>query len=336
MNRALVTGGCGFIGSSLARELICNGWKVDVVDDLSNGDISALEGLEIRVLTPELLEKYDESGIKEDKTLVITGDFSSPYILSRIADGNYDYVFHLAALPRVEFSVQNPALTTDQNVMRTVLLMTACCGNIKRFIFSSSSAIYGDVFGNFPSREDGNNEPSSPYALQKKVVEEYCALFYKLYELESVCLRYFNVFGPGQLGDSPYSTAVSAWMDKLSKDQPLRSDGDGEQSRDLIFITDVVRANVLAALSKRTMTGDVYNIGTGVRYTNNYILCLLRERFDNLEITYASERPGDVKHTQADATKAVEDLGFRTKVNFKDGLDATISWWNLDEKKSPV
>jgi nucleoside-diphosphate-sugar epimerase len=230
--------------------------------------------------------------------------------------------------------VQNPALTTDQNVMRTINLMTACSGNIKRFIFSSSSAIYGDVADNFPSKEDGKCNPASPYALQKLVVEQYCNLFYKLYDLESVCLRYFNVFGPGQLGDSPYSTAVSAWMDKLSKDLPLRSDGDGEQSRDLIYIDDVIQANMIAATSSRTMKGDVYNIGTGIRYTNNQILEMIRDRIGDVTVHSAPARVGDVKHTQADRWKAFDELGFKTKWDFESGLDKTISWWNLDEKKS--
>ncbi|MBG17500.1 MAG: hypothetical protein CMB77_04030 [Euryarchaeota archaeon] len=329
--KALVTGGCGFIGSNLAIKLVEQGWSVDVVDDLSSGDLDALKNLDIRTVTPELLIQYEESGIIEDKTLVITGDFASPYVLSRIADKRYDYVFHLAALPRVQFSVENPVLTTDQNVMKTVSLMTACIENVDRFIFSSSSSVYGDVSDNFPSRESGNYEPASPYALQKLVVENFCQLFFKLYKLESVCLRYFNVFGPGQPGDSPYSTAVSAWLDKIATNQPLRSDGDGEQTRDIVYIDDVVDANIRAAESPKTMSGNTYNVGTGATYSNNEILGLLKNKFGDLEINHAPERPGDVKHTKANIAKIFEDLGWKPKWDFVSGLNETIKWWGLKE-----
>ena len=329
--RALVTGGCGFIGSNLAVALVKKGWSVEVVDDLSSGDISALDAIDIRTVTPELLVQYEESGIIEDKTLVITGDFASPYVLSRVADKKYDYVFHLAALPRVQFSVENPVLTTDQNVMKTVSLMTACISNIDRFIFSSSSSVYGDVADNFPSVESGSLEPASPYALQKLVVEDFCRLFFKLYDLQSVCLRYFNVFGPGQPGDSPYSTAVSAWLDKIATGKPLRSDGDGEQTRDIVYIDDVVGANIAAAESSNVMSGDAYNVGTGETFSNNEILGLLKERFGNLEIVTAPERPGDVKHTKANMSKIANDLGFRPKWDFISGLNKTIEWWGLKE-----
>jgi len=332
--RALVTGGCGFIGSNLAKDLINKGWDVEIVDDLSAGDISALGELPIRVVTPQLLAGYESLSVDEDKTLVITGDFASPYILSRVAGKKYDFIFHLAALPRVEFSVQNPVLTTEQNVMKTVALLAACCSNVKRFVFSSSSAIYGDVEENFPSKENGICDPASPYALQKKVVEDYCFLFYKIYDLESVCLRYFNVYGPGQSGDSPYATAVSAWMDKLSKGESLRSDSDGEQSRDLIYIDDVVRANLIAAISPRVMMGDVYNVGTGKKYTNNRILEMIYDKVDNITVQTAQARPGDIRHTQADSRKAFNELGFKTEWDFEVGLNETISWWGLNESKS--
>ncbi len=333
--RALVTGGCGFIGSNLVKKLISENWDVEVVDDLSSGDISSLGNIPMRVVTTSLLANYESFSIEEnDKTLVITGDFASPYILSRVANKRYDLVFHLAAMPRVEFSVKNPILTTDNNVSKTVALMAACCGNVKKFIFSSSSAIYGDVEDNFPSKESGPCQPSSPYALQKKVVEEYCSLFYKLYDLESVCFRYFNVYGPGQLGDSPYSTAVSAWMDKLSKEESLRSDGDGEQSRDLIYIDDVVRANLIAATSTRVMKGDVYNIGTGKRYTNNRILEMIYDRVSDITIHQAPARDGDVRHTQADMEKTFNELSFKAEWDFESGLNETISWWGLNENKS--
>lgn len=326
--RALVTGGCGFIGSNLTKRLVGLGWEVEVVDDLSNGDISNLSGIDMRVVTSELLPNYDSSQDSE-KTLVITGDFASPQVLSRIAEKKYDLVFHLAAWPRVEYSVNNPIKTTEQNVTKTIILMTSCIDSVQRFIFSSSSAIYGDPVDNFPSVESGDISPSSPYALQKKVVEDYCSLYSKLYNLDSVCLRYFNVYGPGQLGDSPYSTAISAWMDKLSKSLPLRSDGDGEQTRDMVYVDDVVEANILSALSKEKFSGDVFNIGTGESYSNNQILEILRERF-SFDVNQAPARKGDVRDTKADTEKSTEVLGFISKVSLEEGLDNTIKWWNLN------
>ena len=172
---------------------------------------------------------------------------------------------------------------------------------------------------------------ASPYALQKLVVENFCQLFFKLYGLESVCLRYFNVFGPGQPGDSPYSTAVSAWLDKIATGQPLRSDGDGEQTRDIVYIDDVVEANIRAAESSRVMEGNTYNVGTGATYSNNEILGLLKNKFGNLEINHAPERPGDVKHTKADISKIYEDLGWKPGWDFVSGLNETIKWWELKE-----
>ena len=260
----------------------------------------------------------------------VTGDFSSPYILSRIADKRYDFVFHLAAMPRVEFSVKNPILTNENNVSKTVSLMSACCGNVKRFIFSSSSAIYGDVEDNFPSREDGKNNPKSPYALQKKIIEDYCSLFYDLYNLESVCLRYFNVYGPGQLGDSPYSTAVSSWMNCLRFGKTLRSDGDGEQTRDMIYIDDVVKANIKASQLKRISRGEVCNVGSGRSYSNKQILSMIESRVGNISVTEFPEREGDVKHTKADIKKTEEFLGFKPETNFEAGLEKTLKWWELN------
>jgi len=330
MKRALVTGGCGFIGSNLTRKLVNLGWKVEVVDDLSNGDINNLSDLNLRIVTAELLMGYDSIN-EENKTLVITGDFASRHVLSRVVEQRYDFVFHLAALPRVEFSVTNPVLTTEENVMKSICLLTACINNVDKLIFSSSSSIYGDTKTNFPSKENGQLNPQSPYALQKRVVEDFCRLYSNLYNLETVSLRYFNVYGPGQLGDSPYSTAISAWMDKIHQNLPLRSDGDGEQTRDLIFVDDVVEANILAALNKNSFKGEIFNIGTGKNYSNNDILGILKEKFD-FEIEYAPKREGDVKHTKANIDKAKENLKFKSKINLLEGLNKTISWWGLDEK----
>ncbi len=329
--RALITGGLGFIGSSLTKHLLEKGFIVDIVDDMSSGSLESIYGIDFRTIPVNFLQKYqDEKEASDNKELlVITGDFSHRHILSRIAEGKYQFVFHLAAIPRVGYSVENPVETFEINVMRTIKLLTACVGNIGRFIFSSSSAIYGDVEQNFPSNEEGLKNPNSPYALQKKVVEEYCSLYSKLYGLETVSLRYFNVFGPGQLGDNPYATAVSSWVNCISEKKPLRSDGDGTQSRDLVFISDVCQANFLAATSNKKMMGEVYNVGTGKSYSNNQILKMLEESCGRYQIVNAPPRQGDVKHTQADISKIRRDLEFSPSVSFEDGLEKTLKWWGI-------
>ena len=329
--KVLVTGGLGFIGSNLVKKLIEKNYSVDVVDDMSNGSLDSLHGLDFRTVPINFLLKYEHEKENQDnkKLLVITGDFAHRYILGRIADKKYDFVFHLAALPRVEYSVENPIETSDINVMRSIKLLTACAKNTKRFIFSSSSAIYGNVEDNFPSAESGSFKPSSPYGLQKKVIEDYCSLFYDLYGLQSVCLRYFNVYGPGQLGNSPYSTAVSAWMDKLSSKLPLRSDGDGEQTRDMIYVDDVCKANIICAETDFKLKGNVYNVGTGKSFSNNQILKILEKYVGKFEINKAPERKGDVRHTLSNTDKIKEDLGFKPDFSFEDGLAKTLKWWEL-------
>jgi len=329
--RALITGGLGFIGSNLTRLLLEKGFSIDIVDDMSAGDLDSIYGINFRTIPVNFLSKYqDEKENSDDKDLlVITGDFSHRHILSRIADNKYQLVFHLAAIPRVGYSVENPVETSDINVMRTIKLLTACVGNVDRFIFSSSSAVYGDVDQNFPSKEDSYESPNSPYALQKKVIEDYCKLYSNLYNLETVSLRYFNVFGPGQLGDNSYATAVSSWVNCISKNKPLRSDGDGTQSRDLVFVTDVCQANVLAATTNKKMSGQIYNVGTGKSYSNNQILQMLEDRCGRYQVINAPIRPGDVKHTQADISKIQRDLGFKPIVSFEDGLEKTLQWWDV-------
>ena len=329
--KALITGGLGFIGSNLTKHLLSKGFSIDVVDDMSTGDLDSVYGLDLRTVPVNFLEKYqDEKEPTDNKQLlVITGDFSHRYVLNRVANGIYDFVFHLAAIPRVEYSVENPIETSEINVMRTIKLLTACVGNVKRFVFSSSSSIYGNVDSNFPSKEGGTCIPNSPYALQKKVVEDYCSLYSKLYGLETVSLRYFNVFGPGQLGDNPYATAVSAWVNKIRDKQPLRRDGDGTQSRDLVFVTDVCQANLLAAISDKKMLGEVYNVGTGKSYSNNQILDMLEKKCGRYQVINAPERRGDVKHTRADISKIKDELGFVNEVNFEDGLEKTLEWWEI-------
>ena len=170
--------------------------------------------------------------------------------------------------------------------------------------------------------------PLSPYAWQKFAIEDYAKIAADLYDLDVVCLRYFNVFGPGQLGDSPYSTAVSAWCHATKNGLPLRSDGDGEQTRDMCYIDNVVHANILAANSNMHFRGRCYNVACGSSVSNNQILDHFRENFD-VKINHAPERPGDVKHTLADISRSKEELGYQPLITFWEGLEQTIDWWGI-------
>jgi UDP-glucose 4-epimerase len=189
--------------------------------------------------------------------------------------------------------------------------------------------VYGDA-ARIPTVEYDECVPLSPYGLQKWMVEKFLKMSSTLYGTDTVSLRYFNVYGPNQFGDSPYSTAVSAWCNCVKESKPLRSDGDGEQTRDLVYVEDVVRANMLAAARVEKFTGEVFNIGTGQSVSNNYILSHFRERFHNLEVKKAPARPGDIRDTQADNRFAEELLGWIPQVSFEEGLERTWEWWDLN------
>ena len=332
IKRALVTGGCGFIGSNLTRSLLKKGWRVDVVDDMSNGHLELLEGCDMRVVPIELMQQFDAAGTKrkDDTILVMQGDFSHPIVINKINLKQYDVVFHQAAIPRVLYSVENPSETTGVNVLGTVSLFEACINNVHRIVWASSSSVYGGA-DNLPTPESECKNPKSPYAWQKSTIEDVAKLFSDLYGLDIVCLRYFNVFGPGQYGDSPYSTAVSAWCNAIKSCLTLRSDGDGSQSRDLCYIDNAVHANILAAEADKTFRGDCYNVACGDRTTNREILDYLTERFSHAVVVDAPWRKGDVMHTRADISKIKEELGYEPLVRFWDGLDRTIKWWGLDD-----
>ena len=329
IKRVLITGGCGFIGSNLAHHLTDLGWTVDTVDDNSSGDIIFLEGLTFRTCLIDALPLYEEQyeGNDPRQSLCIIGDFAHDNILTRIRRGTYDYVFHTAANPRVSYSVERPAQTTEVNVLKTVGLLKACAdAKVKRVVFSSSSAVYGAI-SEFPTSETAEKNPASPYGLQKLVCEQFADLFGKLYDLDVVSLRYFNVYGPRQLGNSAYSTAISAWCNAVHNNTPLRSDGDGNQTRDMVYVGDVVLANVLAATCPRNLSGEVLNVGTGKYISNNQILELFEAEFGALDISHAPARAGDVKHTHADIRHAETLLGYEPKTHFLVGLRQTWDWW---------
>lgn len=311
--RILITGAAGFIGSNLANRLVKDGYKnVTCVDDLSSGDAGFLSH-----------DKFFYNFYK--------CDFADERILQKIQRQEFDYVFHLAANPRVSYSVEQPVKTHDTNVTKTLRLIDACRGNIKRFVFSSSSAVYGECHS-LPTSE--NNvmlfRQCSPYALQKLIIEQYLQMYEDLYGFDYGILRYFNVFGPHSRGDSPYSTAVGAWLDAIKNNKPLRFDGDGSQTRDMCYVDNVVNANVLAMHAHQQ--GFTCNIGCGESISNLEILNILKHHFPNLIVTGAPRREGDVQHTLADISAAKSILKYEPEVMFVDGLMKTIDWYMNEGK----
>jgi UDP-glucose 4-epimerase len=243
-------------------------------------------------------------------------------ILHCLPDENFDYVFHLAAQPRVEFSVQHPSYTMKQNVLVTsTLLEWAKNHGVKRVIFSSSAAVNGN----------GDGVPTSPYGLHKLMSEMECRLFSELYGLDTVCLRYFNVYSENQKFGGSYSTAISAWMEMIRQGKSPRIDGDGEQTRDFIHVNDVVFANICAMQSTSWFGGKTYNIASGQSVTMNYIRDFIDSRH-NVEWNEAPPRLGDVKHSSADISETQNELDFEPQVSIDDGLSRCFSKKNL--KKS--
>lgn len=330
--RCLVTGGAGFIGSHLVDRLNFEGHTVDVVDDMSAGSLENLTQNKLRVVPVPLLEEFEkvEDLAREPHTvLVMQGDFADERCLNRIRRGMYTHVFHVAAIPRVSFSVENPGITTDVNVLRTIRLIHTCAGTaVQRFIFSSSSSVYGGD-APMPTLASAAKAPKSPYALQKSVIEDFLAMSFGLYGLDSACLRYFNVFGPRQTGSSPYSTALSAWCDAIKTGRPLRSDGTGEQSRDLCYVDNVVQANILAAGVQGSLQGRPFNVACGEQTSNNQILEALRRRSPEIKVNSAPWRMGDVMHSLADITETSEVLGYKPQVMFWNGFERTLNWWEI-------
>jgi len=317
VTRALLTGGAGFIGSNLAIQLSKKGVDVDIVDDMSNGQLEFLP-IELR------------------KKLVID-DFASEKILNNIKRGDYDVVFHIAAVPRVSYSVEHPVETNNINVSKTLDLITACRNNVKRIVFASSSSVYGNTEF-LPTNTTNTKNPQSPYALQKSIIEDYLSLYYKLYGLDSVCLRFFNVFGPNQLGDSPYSTAVGAWLTAIKSGKSMRSDGDGSQSRDMCYVDNVVDVCIRGAEADGPLKAEPLNVACGDRTTNKEILEYLLSKYPDAKYHDAPWRPGDVMHTLADISRTTEVLGYTPLVRFWEGLDRTIKWydenWDMIKKMS--
>ncbi len=329
MEKVIVTGGAGFIGHHLVKKLVSLGKLVYLVDDQSSAVVNPLTAptdTSVREVLPQMLEFYNvDTDPATPKVVYLNCDYSSLAILKLIYTGQIKTVFHLAAKPRVEWSVQNPVVSTTENFAKVLPLLKACADKNTRFVFSSTAAVYGDV-KTLPTLEEDETNPKSPYGLAKLCVEKYMDLFNELYGLDYAALRYFNVYGPGQPGDSPYSTVVSAWCTKALAGEALRSDGDGEQTRDMVYVDDVVSANIVVS-EITDLPYRVFNVGSGQRVSNNYI----RQKFVDKghgKVTHADARPGDVRDTLASIVK-IESLGWKTETAFDEGLKKVFDYWNI-------
>jgi nucleoside-diphosphate-sugar epimerase len=307
MEKFLVTGGAGFIGSNICRRLISDGCFVRVIDNLLTGKKSNLSDV-------------------IDKIEFIEADMGDENI-ARSAMKDIDCVLHQGALPSVPRSVDDPAATHKHCINATfTLLLAARDAGIKRFVYASSSSAYGDTPA-LPKVETMSPSPLSPYAVGKLVGEYYAKVFNDVYGLETISLRYFNVFGPYQDPTSQYAAAIPAFVTAILKDKPPTVFGDGQQSRDFTYVDNVVEANLLAARAKHT-AGEIVNIACGEAITVNAIIDMINEILGkDIKPVYAPPRPGDIKHSLADITLAEKLIGFRPIVDFKDGLQKAIEWY---------
>jgi nucleoside-diphosphate-sugar epimerase len=304
MTRALVTGGAGFIGSNLVRALLERGDEVRVLDNFSTGNRVNLADVDGQV---EIIE----------------GDLRS-YERVHAAVRGVELVYHQGALPSVPRSVQDPLTTTAVNVEGTLnVLLAARDENVRRVVFASSSSVYGNE-GTLPRTEDQLPQPISPYAVAKLAAERFCASFSSVYGLETVSLRYFNVFGPRQDPASQYAAVVPRFIRAIAAGQPVTVYGDGEQSRDFTFVANVVEANLLAAAAPEAR-GEIVNIATGSSETVNALVDTVGALLGRqAEKHFEPDRPGDVRRSWADIGVARELLGFEPGVGFEDGLRLTI------------
>jgi UDP-glucose 4-epimerase len=303
--KAVITGGAGFIGSHIADELVNRGWKTVIIDDLSSGNIDNINPI-----------------LKANQAEFVKGNINDLSLLMKIFSGA-DYVFHHAAIASVQESIKEPLKSHETNVTGTLNVLLAARENkVKKVITASSSAVYGDTPGQYKKEEMIPN-PQSPYAVHKLTGEYYCRIFNSLYDLPTACLRYFNVYGPRQRPDSDYAAVIPKFIQNLSKNNPPIVYGDGEQSRDFVFVKDVVSANLLIAENSATGT---YNIGYGERLSINRLLEILvsQTNLHDIKPIYEKARPGDIKHSAADITKA-RGIGYKPEYALQEGLKQLIT-----------
>jgi len=311
--KILVTGGAGFIGSHVVDKLMIDGHDVVVLDDLSSGNMSNIE-----------------HHLGESRFRFVEGDIRQALTVEKVIEG-VDAVIHEAAIVSVPLSIENPVLTNEVNVKGTLNLLEAGLkAEIKRFVYVSSCAVYGDV-AKLSIDEDAPVRPLSPYASSKLAAEEHCIAFFENHGLETVRLRYFNVYGPRQAA-SEYAGVMVKFLERIKRDQPPVIFGDGEQTRDFVYVSDVVEATLLA-LNREGVAGNVFNIGTGEVTTINKLCKIFLElaRKKHLKPIYTNAKPGEVRHSQADITRATKILGYRPKVPLTIGVGEFINWAKIHQ-----
>lgn len=304
--KCLITGGAGFIGSHIADALVQKNYEVRVLDNFSTGKRNNIKHLE---------------GMLE----AIEGDIIDKKTVDEAVSG-VDYIFHQAAQVSVVESVKNPAKTWDINIKGTKLLLNAAVeSRVKKVIIASSAAVYGND-GSLPKTEDMKPNPVSPYG-NSKLMNEYMAENYlKNFSLKTICLRYFNVYGPRQSPKSEYASVISRFISLMLKGARPTIYGDGRQTRDFVYVADVVKANLLAMESKK-VNNSVFNIATGKQTSINDIVKTINTILGtDISPTYAPERPGDIRHSVADISKAKRKLGYKPEYDLKKGLEKTIEW----------
>jgi len=302
--RYLITGGAGFIGSHLVKRLVAEGGIVRVVDNLSTGHAERLDDV-------------------RNVIQFIKGDLAEESIAEAVVK-DIDYVLHQAAVPSVQRSIGDAVGTNQANVTATLNLLESCRkAGVHRLVYAASSSAYGDTEV-LPKTEEMPANPLSPYALQKWVGERYCKLYYELHGLETVSLRYFNVFGPDQDPHSEYSAVIPKFITNLLAKESVTVYGDGEQSRDFTYIDNVIDANLLA-LHAKDVPGKVCNIGCGERITLNKLIQMLEQILGvKAKVNYAAARAGDVRHSLADIQKARRLLGYNPQAGIEHGLRKTV------------
>jgi UDP-glucose 4-epimerase len=302
-----VTGGAGFIGSNICEGLVNKGEKVRILDNFSTGK-------------RENIVKF------KDSIELIEGDLGNLEVVKRAMAG-VDFVLHQGALPSVERSIEDPLTTNKVNILGTLnVLLAACEAKVKRVIYASSSSVYGDT-RTLPKKEVMKTSPQSPYAVTKLIGEAYCRIHYSIYGLETVCLRYFNVFGPRQDPSSQYAAVIPKFITLMLRGESPPIYGDGEQSRDFTFIDNVVEAN-LEACEAKGASGRAFNIACGKSISiNNLVQRLNGILKTRIEPTYQSPRKGDVRHSWADISQARKILHYSPEVGFAAGLEKTVRWF---------
>ncbi len=311
MPRYLITGGAGFIGANLAHALVARGESLRILDDFSSGRIENLRGI-------------------EDRIEILRGDLRDPAVVARAVQGT-EFILHQAALNSNPRSIKEPEPTNAVNVGGTLLLLEAArAARVRRVVYASSSSVYGDTPG-LPKTEEMPLSPKAPYGVSKLAAEYYCRVFTQVYGLETVSLRYFNVFGPRQHPDSEYAAVIPRFLRRMLAGKRPVVFGDGEQSRDFTAVENVVAANLQAAEAARGI-GEAFNIACGQTSSlNQLVACLNRLLGTDLPPLYEAPRPADIRHSYASIRKAEAIFGYRPALEVEEGLRRTVEWFKTHE-----